>query len=153
MDNMTTSNTNQTGWLRKHWKLVTLVGLGFATLAVAFVALVFAILFGSMKHSGAYELALSDARATPAVVTQIGEDLKGGWFITGNINASGPSGHAELAIPLSGTRGRGTLYTVADKEAGEWKMCSLVFKPDMAGAKVVIVDSSVTHCPSRSSHD
>ncbi len=119
MDSPTPSTTTQTNWFGKHWKLVALAAVGFATLAVVFSAVVFAIASNSMKHSGAYELALSDARKTPEVITQIGEDVKGGWFITGKINTSGQSGHAELSIPLSGTRGKGTLDTNEYRESGK----------------------------------
>lgn len=153
MDSLTHPDSKQPSWLRKNWKMVTLILVGTGTLFCAFIAAIFMIVFGSMKQSGAYQLALSRANATPAVVTQIGQPLKGGWFITGNIHTSGPSGHAELAIPLSGTRGKGTLYTIADKQLGEWKTCSLVFMPDSSGTKVVIVDSATTQCPVHASED
>ncbi len=38
----------------------------------------------------------------------------------GNVNVSGGSGYADLSFSLSGPKGKGTLYLVAQKSAGEW---------------------------------
>jgi hypothetical protein len=40
--------------------------------------------------------------------------------VTGNINFANDSGNADLAIPLSGPQGHGTVYVVARKSAGTW---------------------------------
>ena len=39
---------------------------------------------------------------------------------------NGSSGHADLAIPVSGPQGSGTPYVVASKSAGRWSMLQLV---------------------------
>jgi hypothetical protein len=45
----------------------------------------------------------------------------------GNINVNGSSGHADLAIPVSGPEGSGTIYVVASKSAaGQWTILRLV---------------------------
>ena len=44
----------------------------------------------------------------------------------GNINVNGSSGHADLAIPISGPQGNGTIYVVASKSAGHWDVLRLV---------------------------
>ena len=46
----------------------------------------------------------------------------------GNINVNGSSGHADLAIPVSGPEGSGTIYDVASKSAaaGQWTILRLV---------------------------
>ena len=44
----------------------------------------------------------------------------------GNINVNGSSGHADLAIPISGPQGNGTIYVVASKSAGQWDLLRLV---------------------------
>jgi len=63
---------------------------------------------------------MSRAREHPAVVEAIGERIEAGWLVSGNIHVNGPSGEADLSVPLEGPRGSGTLYIGADKIAGEW---------------------------------
>jgi len=105
-------------WFSRH--LVVTILIGLVVVALGFVA---ALLFGVMallKSSDVYREALAQARKSPAVVEALGEPVKAGWFMTGNINVSGPSGHADIAIPISGPKGAGTVYALADKQAGEW---------------------------------
>jgi hypothetical protein len=45
--------------------------------------------------------------------------------VLGNIETTPTSGRAELAIPVSGPKGSGTLYVEAHKQAGLWKVDSL----------------------------
>jgi len=40
-----------------------------------------------------------------------------GFFVLGKTNVSGTSGHADLTIPISGPKGKGTIYLVASKFA------------------------------------
>lgn len=68
------------------------------------------------------------AQSYPAVIQRLGEPVKRGWMTTGSVETSGPSGHADLAIPLSGPKGKGTLYAVASKRAGQWILQTLQLK-------------------------
>jgi Cytochrome oxidase complex assembly protein 1 len=40
-------------------------------------------------------------------------------FPSGKTNVTGLSGEAELAISISGRKGKGTIYVIATKSAGE----------------------------------
>ena len=73
-----------------------------------------------MKSSDVYKEALARAKASPAVAEALGTPIKAGYFTSGNINVSGPSGDAELSIPISGPKGQATIYLEARKSAGEW---------------------------------
>ena len=53
--------------------------------------------------------------------------MRFGWFIAGGIEETRGFGKAELAIPVSGPKGKGTLYVGAVKEAGIWKLTLLQF--------------------------
>jgi hypothetical protein len=46
---------------------------------------------------------------------------------------NGGSGDADLTIPISGPKGKGTIYAVATKSAGEWTYSKLVVKIDRTG--------------------
>ena len=55
----------------------------------------------------------------------LGEPIEPGFMPSGSINISGPSGNADLAIPISGPQGSDTIYLVATKEAGRWNFSLL----------------------------
>jgi hypothetical protein len=40
--------------------------------------------------------------------------------VLGSINISGTSGNADLAVPLSGPKGKATVYVRARKAMGKW---------------------------------
>lgn len=101
--------------LNRHWKRT--VGIFAAMMAV--VAIVVPI---TMGDSDAAKLAFAAAQGNPIVKEKLGEPLKRGLFTSGNIEISGPSGHADLEIPISGPKGKGTVYAVATKSVGLWKL-------------------------------
>ena len=109
------------GWFARHWKAVVGVGcLGVVILGGAFVAGIFFLVMGGIRSSDAYQQALAKANASPDVVVRLGQPIKPGWMVSGSINVSGPTGDADLAIPVSGPKGKGTIYVVGKKSAGEW---------------------------------
>jgi hypothetical protein len=68
---------------------------------------------GSVEHiccnSDVSKLAFAAAQASPAVKEQLGESIKRGFFTSGSIEISGPTGKADIAIPISGPRGNATV--------------------------------------------
>ena len=83
------------------------------------------IVFGVMKSSDVYEEALARAKASPAVSEALGAPIEAGWFTSGHISVNGPSGDAELSIPIAGPQGKGTTYLEARKSAGQWSFSRL----------------------------
>ncbi|HEV2467719.1 MAG TPA: cytochrome c oxidase assembly factor Coa1 family protein [Candidatus Sulfotelmatobacter sp.] len=111
----------QKSWLERNanWK----IPLGCLTLLVligAFVAIVLAIVTESFHHSDVYNQAISRAPLNPLVREQIGEPIRAGWFISGELSVNGSSGKADLKIPISGPRGKGSIRAIASKRAGVW---------------------------------
>jgi len=99
-----------------------LMGLLVLVLFAALLVVGFFSLFG---RSDACALAMEQARANDQVKERLGEPLEKGLFVMGNIQISGSSGDAELSIPISGPKGKGTLYIVAKKSMGLWKAQAL----------------------------
>ena len=113
-------------WFARHWKSILSIGcLGLILLVVAFVGGIFLLVETSIKSSHAYTEAMTRAQQSPQVLEKIGQPLQPGWFISGSINTSGSSGNADFSIPLSGSKGKGTLYVVAKKSAGLWQFETL----------------------------
>lgn len=121
----------QEGWFRRNWKWAVPVGcLGMLVLFLGGIALLVTFVFGIIKQADVYSDALERARATPAVVEALGTPLEEGVFVSGSIKVNGSSGDADLAIPLSGPNGEGTLYVVAEKSAGQWEYRRLELETD-----------------------
>jgi hypothetical protein len=101
--------------LGKHWKRALAISLGFAVLLIV-------IAFALVTDSDVSKLAFAAAQANPTVRQRLGEPVKRGFFTSGNIEISGPSGHADIEIPMSGPKGTAAVYAVATKSAGLWKL-------------------------------
>jgi hypothetical protein len=58
----------------------------------------------------------------------------------GNINISGSSGEADLAIPISGPEDKGTIYAVAEKSAGRWIYSILEVEIKTTGERIDLLE-------------
>jgi len=113
-------------WFDRNWKWFVPSGcLTVIVLFLAFVAAVFGIVETSFRSSGPYTHALALAQASSQVSDKIGRPLMPGWFVEGSININGDSGDADISIPISGPRGKGEIYVVANKIAGVWQYKTL----------------------------
>jgi hypothetical protein len=79
-----------------------------------------------MKSTDVYKDALARAKADPAVIEALGSPVKDGLLVSGNTNVNGASGESNLAIPISGPKGKGTIYVSAKKSLGQWNYSGLV---------------------------
>ncbi len=110
-----------TTWRQRNWKWLIPACLGGIALFAGFIVLIVTIVFGMMKSAHAYKEALAMARADLYVKEALGSPIKEGLLVMGNINVNGSSGHADLAIPVSGPEGSGTIYVVASKSTAGQK--------------------------------
>jgi hypothetical protein len=136
-----------TDWWNRNWKWFAPVG-GLASLLIlagGFGAIL-SFVFGLLRSSDVYQQALAKARSSPAVIEAVGVPINEGFFMSGNIAVSGPSGNANLAIPISGPSGSGTIFLEARKSVGEWSFTKLVFEASKSDQRIDLL----THSPVRS---
>ena len=134
---------SQGNWWTRNWKWFVPVGcLTMAILVAAFVCLIVVIVFSAMKSSDVYREALARAKAAPAVVEALGSPIKDGMFVSGSTNVNGASGEANLAIPISGPKGEGTLYLAATKSVGVWNYSSLVLEVKKTKKRIDLLHES-----------
>lgn len=105
-------------------------------MVVVFGVSIFGAVFGMMKSSDAYKIAVARAKADERVISALGTPISEGWLVSGKTNVTGGSGEADLSIPISGPKGKGTIYAVATKFAGEWTYSKLVVKIDSTGETI-----------------
>ncbi len=110
----------QRSWLERDalWK-IPLGCLVLLLLAGVFVTVLIAVITASFHNSVAYQQALAKASENQQVRDLIGEPIKAGWFSSGQISVNGGTGKADLSIPISGPRGKGTIRAIARKN-GVW---------------------------------
>lgn len=107
---------------KKGWARYALLGCGgLIVLGCLFAVGVFALVFSMMSSSDPYKESVRRMQSDVRVSAKIGNPVKPGWFISGSINTTPTSGHADLAIPFEAPKGQATVNVVADKVAGKWK--------------------------------
>ncbi len=90
---------------------LTLIGLAaglYFSLAAAF------------KSSDVYQQAIAKVNANAEATRLLGVPISSGLPM-GAISLSGPSGSAQLSIPVEGSKAKGTVYLQATKEMGRWR--------------------------------
>ena len=102
----------------------------------AFVAFLVLVIFGALKQSDVYKTAVARAKADSRVAAALGTPIEEGWYLSGTTNVNGASGDADIAIPISGPKGKGTIYAVATKSGGEWSYSKLQVKVDSSGETI-----------------
>lgn len=126
------------GWWSRNWKWFVPTGCCLTPLVLggAFVAFLVVVIFGALKQSDAYKIAVARAKADSRVVAALGSPIEEGWWLSGNTKVNGGSGEADLSIPISGPKGKGTIYAIATKSAGEWTYSKLEVKIDSNGETI-----------------
>ena len=112
-------------------------------LFLVFVGSILVIVFSAMKSSDVYREAFARAKADPAVVEALGSPIKDGFLLSGNTNVNGASGESNLAIPISGPKGKGTIYVSANKSIGQWNYSGLVVEVRQTHQRIDLLQKSV----------
>ncbi len=121
----------QDSWWQRNWKWFVPVGcLGVLALGAAVLVVIVMLVMGGLRNAEVTQLAVSIANNDRELVAAIGEPIEPRGFVSGNISITGPSGEADLAIPVAGPRGRATLYGQARRQQGQWQYQRLVAELD-----------------------
>ena len=118
--------------------------LGTLTLFIAFVVSIAVIVFSAVKSTDVYKDALARARVNPSVIEMIGSPIKEGFLVSGNTNVNGASGEANLSIPISGPKGKGTIYVAASKSLGRWDYSGLIVEIAKTHQRIDLLQNSVS---------
>jgi hypothetical protein len=116
------------GWWSRNWKwflptgccLGSLLGivLAIAIFGMGIVGLVSGI-SKILKSSEPYQTAVAHAKANEKVVSALGTPIDEG-FPMGKVNTNNDTGDADLSIPLTGPKGKATIYVVGTRSGGTW---------------------------------
>lgn len=118
--------------LSKYWKRYVAIAACFAVLLFGGVSL-------TLGDSEVSKMAVAAAESNLVVKQRLGDPIKRGFFTSGSIEINGSSGHADLEVPISGPRGKATIYAVANKSAGIWKFETLNVAFDDASPRLPLL--------------
>src|SRR5947208_8024998 len=98
------------GWWSRNWKWLVPTGcLSFLAIGTAFVLCIVFFAFSVIKSSDAYQTALNRGKQNPRVIAALGTPIKDGLVPSGKTSVNGSSGEADIAIPISGPKAKGTI--------------------------------------------
>ena len=113
-----------------------------AVMFLLFVGSILLIVFSAMKSTEVYKEALARAKTDPTVIEVLGSPIKDGFLMSGNTNVNGAAGEANLAIPISGPKGKGTIYVSANKSLGQWNYSGLVVEIGQTHQRIDLLQKS-----------
>jgi hypothetical protein len=87
------------------------------------------------------------AQSNPLVVQRLGAPINEGWFLSGSINVSTGAGDADVAVPISGPNGKGTVFVTAQKIAGIWTYRLMQAAIDGSGERIDLLASAAQVAP------
>ncbi len=132
----------QKGCIGRHWKWMLPVGcLGLVVGAVALIGGIVLVAMSAIKSSEVYKGALGVAQTHPAAAERLGQPIKDGWLVQGNINYGAGGGNANFDIPVSGPKNSGTLHVSAVNPDGAWMYQKLDLV--VGGETVSLLDRNV----------
>lgn len=120
-----------------------LVILLFIGLAVGGVVTVGGLTFLGIRKSDVFEEAMQRARTNPDVVEALGEPIEAGLLISGSFQITPTSGAADFSIPVSGPKGKGKLYVVATKSAGQWEFNTLELEVEQSDLRIDLLGGEI----------
>jgi TPR repeat protein len=80
-----------------------------------------------LKDSDAYRLGVAKVQASAEAMALLGPPLETG-MPKGSFQTSGPTGEAQLSIPVEGQKAKGVVYLDATKDLGQWKANRIVLE-------------------------
>ncbi len=102
----------------------------------ALAAFLVLVIFGALKRTDIYQITVVRAESDSRVIAALGTPIGEGWYLAGHIDVNGGSGNADLTIPISGPKGKGTIYAVAKKSGGEWTYSKMMVKIEATGEMI-----------------
>lgn len=134
-------NWNSVDEFLKRQKKWAIAGFAFVIGVILFAVFIINLVFTFLSNSTPAKDAMEIINNSPSVVYELGEPIKKGRFVSGSINISGPTGSAELAIPLRGQEKNGVAYVSATRDMGEWNINGLEVYIEGKEERIILIDS------------
>lgn len=137
---------NKWAWQNRRWQSIEEFKKTQKKWAISGLVLILVILptffffiTGIMKQSDAYQISFSELKNNQQVIELIGEPIKPGLFVTGNINTGGGTGKAVISYSISGPKGEATAQVYAFKDIEGWKMQKLIIYSEKLQKRIDLI--------------
>ena len=118
-------------WLERNPRMKIPLGLLMLFVLIGgFSAGILWIIMTSFHRSDVHQQAVGQASQDFQVRERLGEPIKASWFVMGQLKVSNGSGYANLSIPISGPKGKGTIHAIASKNSRVWRFTRLQVRID-----------------------
>jgi|SRR5579859_25556 len=115
------SPAQKSGWWSRNWKwFVPTLFFVIFVLPLAMCGGIVYFVMSTLKNSEVARESIARAQSNAVLMEKLGTPIQMGAWIGGSVNAASADGRANLVIPISGPKGKGTLMVFARKTAGEW---------------------------------
>jgi len=130
--------------LGRNWKW--LLAAVFVCGAV-FVVGILTLVMGAMRGSDVAREATARAQSNALLGQHLGTPISEGWLVGGSINVSPGAGDADLSVPISGPKGKGTVYVRAQKAGGAWSYSLMEATIEGSSERIDLLASAAAAVP------
>jgi hypothetical protein len=124
----------QASWLfaKRHWKVLVPGFVVLFLLALPLANLLF-------RQSDAFRISMDYLRKSAPVLDAVGAPLETGFMVSGSISEVGPTGQAELSVPIVGPKAKAEAFVKLSKDMGVWKIDAATVQMDQTGQRIALV--------------
>lgn len=115
--NKTWDSIEQFHAVQKRWAIA-----GAIVSAVSIGAIVAGAIFflTAIKNDTLFVAGLREVQHNQRAIDALGEPIHHGFGFSGTFETTGPTGKADLMMPVEGSKNKGTIYLKAEKQEGHW---------------------------------
>lgn len=111
----------QGNWFSRNWKWLLPVGCLVPMVCCGvFGAGTYLVVTKVIQSSGAYAGALEMVTQNTEVAEALGAPVTPGFGMSGAVKEQNDTGSADFTVPLSGSKGAGSMHVVASRRGGKW---------------------------------
>ena len=112
----------QPSWWKKNWKWALPVGGCFTMIVIVIVAIgsIFYGVTNAIEGSQPYEYALEKINLDEDLINALGSPILKDGLVSGSWNYTNGKKSAIMTVPISGPKGKGTLFVEASAEDDDW---------------------------------
>lgn len=104
-----------------------------------------------IKSTGAYQLTMETVHADARVREALGDDFDAGFWAGGSVETNNGNSAASLAIPVSGSKGSGYVYSQGTGHGGVWTLSLLYVMVDNVAEPIVLINLNGNGLPNAGS--
>ena len=111
----------QPNWFSRNWKWLVPVGCLVPLMCCGVFGIgTYVAVSKVIQNSGAYVGAIAEVNVNPEVEAALGTPVTPGLGLSGSVKENDSSGSADFTVPITGSKGEGSMHVVAQRSNGQW---------------------------------